>query len=108
MRDPRALESCVAQPRMVVSDHERFASMSEKAAAYCFFLVRNHPFFDGNNRAGCLAALHFLLLNDITPIFAEDEAYDVIAAVAKGEAGLEELARLFGKAIGTEESPHGE
>jgi death-on-curing protein len=35
----------------------------EIAAAYLYPLVQNHPFVDGNKRAGAVAALVFLELN---------------------------------------------
>ncbi len=95
VRDEGALASCLSQPQTHVFGHEPFATLYEKAAAYCFFIVRNHPFFDGNKRTGFIAALHFLLVNDVTPRFDEDHLYDVILAVAKGEAGVQELACAF-------------
>ena len=95
VRDWGALESSLAQPAMRVFDYERFASLHEKAAAYCFFIVRNHPFADGNKRAGFLAGLHFLLKNGVVPFFDEDETLRMIAAVAAGSTGLKELTGLF-------------
>ena len=95
IRDRAALESCVAQPKTAVFGEERFPTVSDKAAAYCFFVVRLHPFFDGNKRTGFLAARTFLLHNGYKPIFNEDEIYDVIDAVARGEADIERLASIF-------------
>ena len=95
VRDEGALASYLAQPQTQVFGHERFATLHEKAAAYCFFIVRNHPFFDGNKRTGFIAALHFLLVNDVTPQFDEDRLYDVILAAANGKSGVQELARAF-------------
>ena len=37
------------------------------AAAYLFYLCRNHPFIDGNKRAALGACLVFLRLNGIEP-----------------------------------------
>ncbi len=95
LRDKNALESCLAQPQTVVFDHERFPTLHEKAAAYCFFIVRNHPFVDGNKRTGFMTALHFLLVNGVVPRFDEDRLYDAILVVAEGTAGLQELASVF-------------
>ena len=39
--------------------------MIEIAAAYLFYLCRNHPFLDGNKRAALGACLVFLRLNKI-------------------------------------------
>ena len=99
IRDLGVLESCVAQPQTAVFGVERYPSFEEKAAAYCFFIVRNHPFFDGNKRAGFVSALHFLRLNAIETLFDENDAYDVIIRVAAGAAGLEELTAMIRKAV---------
>jgi len=39
----------------------------EIAAAYLFYLCRNHPFFDGNKRTALAACLVFLEKNDLLP-----------------------------------------
>ena len=79
---------------------ERFPDVYDKAAAYCFFIVRTHPFYDGNKRTGLIAAMTFLLDSGITPIFDEDEMYDAIIRVARGEGAMDELALLFRKGAG--------
>ena len=96
LRDAAALDSCVAQPKTVVFGHERFASLYDKAAAYCFYIVRGHPFFDGNKRSGFLAALHFLRINGVSPTIDEDAMFDMIIGVAVGEVTIERLAQAFG------------
>ena len=98
IRDPAALESCVAQPKTAVFGKEPFPTVFDKAAAYCFFIVRLHPFFDGNKRTGFLAARTFLLDNGYAPIFDEDEIYELIIAVVRHEAEIEDLASLFRRA----------
>jgi death-on-curing protein len=70
----------------------------DKAAAYCYFIARAHPFFDGNKRTGLLAALHYLLNADVTPVFDEDEMYDLITGIVTGEVEVEQLADAFRKA----------
>jgi death-on-curing protein len=39
----------------------------EIAAAYLFYLCRNHPFIDGNKRTALAACLVFLQGNDLLP-----------------------------------------
>lgn len=95
IRDHAALESCVAQPKTAVFGKERFASVFDKAAAYCFFIIRLHPFFDGNKRTGLLAALTFLLDSGVAPTFDESQMYEAIDAVARGEGDIAHLASLF-------------
>lgn len=93
IRDRGALDSCLAQPRTFVFGEERFPTLHEKAAAYCFFIVVTHPFHDGNKRTGVLAAIDFLLRNGVPPTFDEDEMYEAVMRIARGEATLEELTR---------------
>ena len=99
IRDPGALESCVAQPKMAVFGVERYPTAHEKAAAYSYYIDRNQPFMDGNKRTAFLSAIHFLRTNWFDPQVDEEEAYDVLTRVATGEAGLEELSSLFHRAI---------
>ena len=101
LRDSTALPSCVAQAKTEVFGSERFPSFYDKAAAYCFFIIRLHPFMDGNKRTGLSAACHFLIKNGATPLLDEEEAYQVIIAVAQGEAEIEELSSLFQRACGS-------
>ncbi len=98
IRDAAALESCVAQPKTAVFDRERFPTVYDKAAAYCYFITRAHPFFDGNKRTGLLAALHYLLDADVTPVFDVDEMYGLITGIVAGEVEVEQLADAFRKA----------
>jgi len=95
VRDSGALASCVAQPKTAVFGEERFPTIFEKAAAYCFFIVRMHPFFDGNKRTGLVAAITFLLDHGVTPVFDENEMYDVMIRVTNGQIEIDALADVF-------------
>ncbi len=63
------------------------------AAAVCVGIVKNHPFVDGNKRAGALAAAAFLDLNgyDFRP--PEVEVVTMIVGLAAGEIDEDTLAR---------------
>ncbi|WP_446684737.1 type II toxin-antitoxin system death-on-curing family toxin [Cyanobacterium sp. HL-69] len=65
--------------------------MVRLAAAYGFGVVRNHPFFDGNKRAGFLAVGLFLALNGFNLIASQLEATKIILALAEGKIGEEEF-----------------
>lgn len=101
IRDQGALASCIAQPQTAVFGVERFRTMAEKAAAYCFFVSRLHPFNDGNKRTAFLAGLHFLRFNGMPCEFDQEQAYITICAVAAGTANLDQLIALFEKATST-------
>ena len=61
--DLGALESAVAQPRMTFNGEELYPTIVEKASALGYSLIQNHPFVDGNKRAGHAAMESFLMLN---------------------------------------------
>ena len=52
IHDLGALESALAQPRMTFNGEELYPTIVEKASALGFSLIQNHPFVDGNKRAG--------------------------------------------------------
>lgn len=54
--DLGALESAVVQPRMTFNSEELYPTIAEKASALGFSLIQNHPFVDGNKRAGHASA----------------------------------------------------
>jgi death-on-curing protein len=67
LRDEALLESAVAAPQATFGGRSVYASMEEVAAAYLFYLCRNHPFVDGNKRVAFGACLVFLRLNGLEP-----------------------------------------
>jgi death-on-curing protein len=67
VRDHTLLESAVAAPQATFGGRSVFADLIEVAAAYLFYICRNHPFVDGNKRAAFGACLLFLRLNGQTP-----------------------------------------
>jgi death-on-curing protein len=54
------------------------------AAAYLFHIVSNHPFVDGNKRAGLLAAQVFLDVNGVALDHDSEAFYELTMSVAKG------------------------
>jgi death-on-curing protein len=67
VRDLALLESAVAAPQATFGGQSSYHDLPEVAAAYLFFICRNHPFIDGNKRAALGACLVFLRLNGIEP-----------------------------------------
>lgn len=65
VRDLTMLESAVAAPQATLGGASVFGDLTEVAAAYLFYLCRNHPFLDGNKRTALGACILFLLLNGI-------------------------------------------
>jgi death-on-curing protein len=92
VRDLGLLESALAAPRATFAGGLLHPTVPEMAAAYLFHLVRNHPFLDGNERAGLAAAIAFLGLNDLWLEADEDELVALVVGVAEGSVGKAEVA----------------
>jgi len=67
LRDAALLESAVAAPQATFEGEPLIADPVEIAAAYLFYLCRNHPFVDGNKRTALAACLAFLMENGLLP-----------------------------------------
>ena len=67
VRDHGLLESAISAPQATAFGASPFADLIEVAAAYLFYLCRNHPFHDGNKRVAMAASIVFLRLNGIEP-----------------------------------------
>ena len=85
IRDLGALESAVAQPRMTFNDKELYPTIIEKASALGFSLIQNHPFVDGNKRAGHAAIETFLILNGYEISASVDEQVEIILGIASSK-----------------------
>ena len=67
LRDEALLESAIAAPQATWCGEAILSDPIEIAAAYLFYLCRNHPFVDGNKRTALATCLVFLAANDILP-----------------------------------------
>ena len=93
VRDFGLLSAAVARPRSSAFGEEAYPDPWVKAAALLHSLTRNHPFLDGNKRAGWNAAWTFIEANAIGRLaddFDVDAAELLVLAVAAGE--LDDLA----------------
>ncbi len=61
------LESAVAAPQATMMGEPLISDPVETAAAYLFYLCRNHPFVDGNKRVALATCLVFLSENNLLP-----------------------------------------
>ena len=65
MREEALLESAVAAPQATMLGETLFTDPLEIAAAYLFYLCKNHPFVDGNKRTALATCLVFLSENGL-------------------------------------------
>lgn len=74
-----------------------YPTIPDKAALYCFNIIGNHIFTDGNKRTGLAAALAFLKLNKmrLDKALPKNDLYDYILKVASGQSSLDECRAWF-------------
>jgi len=63
IQDKGLLDSAVTAPQATKMGKPMFKKPVEVAAAYLFYLCRNHPFIDGNKRTALATCLVFLSEN---------------------------------------------
>lgn len=105
IRSLALLESAVAQPEASFGGAYLHVDVFEMAAAYLFHIVQNHPFVDGNKRAGLLAALVFLDLNGHGLHTADERLYELTMSVAAGRADKTAAAALLRVLAGAGTAP---
>jgi death-on-curing protein len=96
LRDEGALDAALVRPQHLHA-YEAKAGLDRLAAAYCFGLVRSHPFSDGNKRAGFLALGLFLSLNGFELSVDQAEAAETILRLAAGRLSENNLAAWIRK-----------
>ncbi|TMQ02079.1 MAG: type II toxin-antitoxin system death-on-curing family toxin [Verrucomicrobia bacterium] len=101
IRERALLESAVAAPQATFGGKSPYSDLAEVAAAYLFYLCRNHPFMDGNKRAALGACIVFLRLNGIEPRRDRPDWEELTLAVASGgldrDQATERLRKLLPK-----------
>lgn len=96
VRDLGGVESAVAQPLATFSGQDLYPSLTEKAAALAYSLVKNHPFLDGNKRVAHAAMETLLVLNGQELECDTDEQEDFWLALAAGQRTRAELVAWLG------------
>jgi len=99
VRDLTLLESAVAAPQASFAGESPYKDLVEVAAAYLFFLCRNHPFIDGNKRMALGACIVFLRLNGIEPKADGPEWERLTLAVAASAIDRDETTRRLRKLL---------
>jgi len=84
VRDYGLLESALARPRASVLGSDAYVDLYDKAGALLHSLARNHALVDGNKRLALAATVAFLGINGQQLTLTNDEAYDLVIAVATG------------------------
>jgi death on curing protein len=89
VRQIALLGSAVAAPQASFGGKSPYRDLAEVAAAYLYYLCRNHPFVDGNKRAALGACIVCLRLNGIEPRPDGREWEELVVAIAAGDIDRE-------------------
>ncbi len=84
VRDYGLLESALARPRASAFGEDAYPDIFAKAAALLHSLARNHALVDGNKRLALASTIAFLGINGHRLTLSNEEAYDLVIAVATG------------------------
>jgi len=90
IRDESLLDSAINRPKHLLAYGK--PSIFQMAASYAHGIVKNHPFLDGNKRAGFIAAALFIETNGYRFQAPEEEAVLETLALAAGETSEEAYA----------------
>ena len=85
VRDVGLLESASARPRATVFGEDAYPTVHHKAAALLHSLARTPPLVDGNKRLSLSATIAFYGVNGLRLTLSNDEAYDLVIAIAAGQ-----------------------
>jgi death-on-curing protein len=92
VRDLGLLASAAARPQAGFGDFEAYSTLIDKAAALLHSLVSNYALVDGNKRLGWVATVVFCDINGTWLDAPDDDAYDLVIAVADGQLEPPEIA----------------
>lgn len=98
IRDIGLLASAIDMPKATMFGEYLHPTIFDKAAAYLFHIICNHPFVDGNKRTGTMAALTFLRQNRLHIVFTEEQTLvleELVVSTAESRTTKEEIAKFF-------------
>ena len=91
LRDQGGLEAALARPYMTFDQAELYPEPLDKAAAMLESIVKNHPFVDGNKRAGYTLLRLTLNTFELDVSASDDEEYDLVIAVATSQMDVDAI-----------------
>ena len=92
VRDWGPLVAALVRPQTTVFGEDAYPTLWDQAAALMHSRGRNHALVDGNKRVRFTAAASLPYQNGVTLTFGEDEAYDLVIAVAEGLLDVPDIA----------------
>ena len=97
LRDLGLLDSALNRPFMTFEQNDLYDSIFEKASILLLGIIQNHPFLDGNKRIGYFVFRAFLLSQGYDLKANEDEKYDFVIKIAKGDFSYSDILKWLNK-----------
>ncbi|HAZ13807.1 MAG: death-on-curing protein [Bdellovibrionales bacterium GWA2_49_15] len=97
VKDQGMLESALAQPTASFGGDFLHRDIIEMASAYCYHLIENHAFNDGNKRVGIVASLVFLEINDFEMNVPEEILEKFVIDIASGSLSKNDVTNFIRK-----------
>ncbi|OHA27921.1 MAG: hypothetical protein A3C08_00290 [Candidatus Taylorbacteria bacterium RIFCSPHIGHO2_02_FULL_47_18] len=85
-RNPNILESCLIAPFQKFDKKYLYQGLIEKSSVLFYFLIKNHPFQNGNKRIAVTTLLYFLYKNEKWLHVSNQELYNFAKWVAESNA----------------------
>lgn len=85
LRDAGLLESAAARPQTTVFGADAYPDLHSKTAALLISICKNRALVDKNKRLALASAIVMLGINGWVLTLTNDEAYDLVIAIASGE-----------------------
>jgi len=95
IRDVGLLEAAVSMPVQTFGGEYLHPGLPAMAAAYLFHICQAHAYGDGNKRTAVLAALAFLVVNEVRLLPEPGELEQMTLKVARSELTKSELCAWF-------------
>ena len=91
IRDEGLLDSSLNAPFQTFDGEYIYRTIKAKAAKLGYFLVKNHPFIDGNKRTGILVMITFLEINGFEITCTDEELITLGLGLAEGTINDKDL-----------------
>lgn len=91
IRDDGLLDSALNAPFQTFDGEYIYKTIKVKAAKLGYFLVKNHPFIDGNKRTGILVMITFLEINGFEITCSDEELIILGLGLAEGTINDKDL-----------------
>lgn len=99
LRDLGLLTSAIEMPKSAFNGMEMYPTLFDKAAAYVFYIAKNHPFLDGNKRTAAFTAVLFLRMNGLKTAIDLKQYELLVLGIAEGLISKAQLSLFFARSV---------